>query len=101
MLLVAYELRLARPARPGAPARGSRRAAAPAGELEQASRDLRGALLEIGYLDPASPDRVLTELRRLLAAGRAARRARSRLLRGVARQVGWAGRVARGGAGAG
>ena len=60
--------------------------------------DLRVALLEVGYLDPANPDHVLTELRRLVArAGPSPREVV--LLRGLARQVGWAGRVARGGGG--
>ena len=61
-------------------------------------RELRGALLEVGYLDPANPDHVLTELRRLIARGGPSPR-EVVLLRGLARQVGWAGRVARGGAG--
>jgi tRNA/rRNA methyltransferase len=57
---------------------------------------LREALLEIGYLDPANPDHILQELRRLLArAGPTAREIA--LLRGLARQISWAGRVARGG----
>lgn len=99
VLILAYEVRLAAlGGAGGVPARAEGDAAsAPAGELEQAVRDLRGALLEIGYLDPASPDRVLTELRRLLArAGPTSREVV--LLRGIARQVAWAGRVARGGA---
>jgi tRNA/rRNA methyltransferase len=96
VLLLAYELRLA--ALGGAEAAlggggGGGRVAA--GDIEQAMGALRGALLEIGYLDPASPDRVLTELRRLIArAGPTPREVV--LLRGLARQVAWAGRVARG-----
>jgi TrmH family RNA methyltransferase len=94
VLLLAYEMRLAslgRPA-PGPEALGPR---APAGDLEQAVSELRGALLAVGYLDPASPDRVLTELRRLIArSGPSAREVV--LLRGLARQIAWAGRVARG-----
>ncbi len=95
VLLVAYEMRLASlrgPARPRGEGRGGR---APAGELEQAFRDLRRALLEIGYLDPASPDRVLTELRRMVARARPTAR-EVLLLRGLARQIAWAGRIARG-----
>jgi TrmH family RNA methyltransferase len=98
VLLLAYELRLAALEEPGAPVGGGEGPRAPAGELEQAMRELRHALLEIGYLDPASPDRVLTELRRLLARGGPTPR-EVVLLRGLARQVAWAGRVARGRAG--
>jgi tRNA/rRNA methyltransferase len=94
VLLLAYEMRLAALGRP-APDGGAPGSRASAGDVEQAVRDLRGALLEVGYLDPASPDRVLTELRRLIArVGPSAREVL--LLRGLARQVGWAGRVARG-----
>ncbi len=69
-------------------------AAAPAGELEAALLHWRAALLEIGFLDPQNPDARLAELRRLLARARPSAR-ELRLLRGVARQVSWAGRVAR------
>jgi TrmH family RNA methyltransferase len=98
VLLVSYEMRLAAledtlPA--GREARGSR---APAGDLERALAGLKQALLDIGYLDPASPDRVLTELRRLVARARPTSR-EVVLLRGLARQVAWAGRIARGAAG--
>lgn len=97
VLLLAYEMRLASLARP-APSSGDPEGRAPAGDMEQAMIDLRAALLEVGYLDPASPDHVLTELRRLIArAGPSPREVV--LLRGLARQVSWAGRVARGGAG--
>jgi TrmH family RNA methyltransferase len=96
VLLLAYEMRLA--ALGGAPGPAAEEEGrAPAGDVEQAVRDLREALLEIGYLDPRSPDRVLTELRRMVArAGPTPREVV--LLRGLARQVAWAGRVARGGA---
>jgi TrmH family RNA methyltransferase len=93
VLVLAYEMRLAALDRP-APVREDRAAA---GDLEQALRELRRALLGIGYLDPASPDHVLTELRRLIARGGPSPR-EVVLLRGLARQVAWAGRVARGGA---
>jgi tRNA/rRNA methyltransferase len=64
--------------------------------MEQALADLRAALLDVGYLDPLNPDHILDELRRLIArAGPTPREVT--LLRGLARQVGWAGRVARGG----
>jgi TrmH family RNA methyltransferase len=94
VLLFAYELRLAAEAEaPGPP---DVVAAAPAGELEQALQELRTALLDVGYLDPLNPDHILVELRRMLArAGPTSREVN--LLRGLARQVGWAGRVARGG----
>jgi tRNA (cytidine32/uridine32-2'-O)-methyltransferase len=97
VLLLAYEMRLAAldgPARSSEDPEGR----ASAGDVEQAVRELRGALLDVGYLDPASPDHVLTELRRLIARGRPSPR-EVVLLRGLARQVRWAGRVARGGAG--
>jgi tRNA (cytidine32/uridine32-2'-O)-methyltransferase len=94
VLLVAYELRL-RTLAPGPAADlGTSRPRATAGTLEEAVQDLRGALLSIGYLDPAGPDHILGELRDLLA--RAAPTPREVvLLRGLARQVSWAGRVAR------
>ncbi len=92
VLLLAYELRLAAAHTSGAV---GGRAAVPAGEIEQAVQQWRLALLEIGFLDEANPDRILTELRRLLArAGPTSREIL--LLRGLARQVAWAGRVARG-----
>jgi tRNA C32,U32 (ribose-2'-O)-methylase TrmJ len=99
VLLLAYEMRLAAlaraPERPAAPASRAR-----AGEIEQALAELRGALLEIGYLDPANPDRILAELRRLVARGGPSPR-EVVLLRGLARQIAWAGRIARSGTGAG
>ena len=97
VLLLAYELRrAAAEAAAGGPAGPpARDTAVPAGELEQAVQLWRAALLAIGYLDPANPDRILTELRRLLArAGPTARELE--LLRGLARQIAWAGRVALG-----
>jgi tRNA/rRNA methyltransferase len=96
VLLLAYEMRLAALESP-TPSPEAPQLRAPAGDVEQAVRDLRGALLEVSYLDPASPDRVLTELRRLIARGGPSPR-EVVLLRGLARQVAWAGRVARGGA---
>ncbi len=94
VLLIAYELRLASLATGGAaPVPGG--VAATAGELEQAVQEMREALLAIGYLDPANPERILTEWRRLLARAAPTHREVG-LLRGLARQTGWAGRVARG-----
>jgi tRNA/rRNA methyltransferase len=94
VLLLAYELRLA--SEGGAPEVPAPADAAPAGELERALQELRTALLDVGYLDPLNPDRILIELRRMLArAGPTSREVN--LLRGLARQVGWAGRIARGG----
>jgi TrmH family RNA methyltransferase len=95
VLLLAYELRLASLSPVSSPAAESTTTPGTAGELERALAELRAALLEIGYLRPENPDRILTELRRLLA--RAAPTGRElNLLRGIARQVTWAGRVARG-----
>jgi TrmH family RNA methyltransferase len=97
VLLFAYELRLAAQEEEGSSAPASvwpQRA--PVGDLERALADLREALLDVGYLDPLNPDHILIELRRLLArAGPTPREVN--LLRGLARQIGWAGRVARGG----
>ena len=93
VLLVAYELRLASGGA-GEPIPAPQRAST--GEMEQALEELRGALLDVGYLDPLNPDHILSELRRLMArAGPTLREVT--LLRGLARQVGWAGRIARGG----
>jgi TrmH family RNA methyltransferase len=69
---------------------------ASAGECADAVQDLRTALLEIGYLNPAQPDEVLAELRGVLLRVRPTPREVT-LLRGVARQVAWAGKKARGG----
>jgi len=86
VLVVAYEVRLASasPA-PAVPARAT------VGELEEALADLQTALLAIGYLNPESPGAILAELRALIArAGPSPREVV--LLRGLARQVAWAGR---------
>jgi tRNA/rRNA methyltransferase len=98
VLLLAYELRLAflatQQAAPDEDARAS------AGEVEQAIGELREALLEIGYLDAHNPDRILAELRGLVTRARPTPR-EVVLLRGLAHQASWAGRVARGRAGTG
>jgi len=70
-------------------------ARASAGEVEQALSELRDGLVAIGYLDPQNPDRILAELRGLVTRARPTPR-EVLLLRGLARQVAWAGRVARG-----
>jgi TrmH family RNA methyltransferase len=90
VLVLAYEIRQ------GAAVAGDPEPRATAGDLEGALQDLRTALLELGYLNPANPDAILAELRAL--ASRAAPTPReATLLRGLARQIGWAARIARGG----
>jgi TrmH family RNA methyltransferase len=89
VLLIAYELRVAALADslPLAPEADR----ATAGEIEKALDDFRRALLGIGYLNPASPEKVLSEWRHLVARAAPTRREVS-LLRGLARQVLWAAR---------
>lgn len=89
VLVLAYELQ-------AADAAGAVPAPLPPrhGELELALTQWRAALEAIGYLDPQSPWRRLAELRRLLARARPSSRELG-LLRGLARQVAWAGDVAR------
>jgi len=86
VLLLAYELRLA-----ALPA-GSEPAyeAASAGAVEEALQELRDGLLGIGYLKEQNPDAILAELRQLVARARPTVREVT-LLRGVARQVRFAG----------
>jgi TrmH family RNA methyltransferase len=91
VLLLAYELRLVA----GPAETPSRAEPAGAGQIEQALQELRAALLDIGYLDPLNPDHILVELRRLAARAGPTSREVS-LLRGLARQMSWAGRIARG-----
>ncbi|HLA76112.1 MAG TPA: TrmH family RNA methyltransferase [Vicinamibacteria bacterium] len=86
VLLVAYEIRLAvRPQVAPLPGR-----VATAGEIEAVLEALKKGLLAIGYLNPANPEAILAELRRLLARSRPTPRETS-LLRGMARQIAWAG----------
>ena len=96
VLLVAYEMRLVT-----LPAMTVDEAAprAEAGAVEEALDELRDALLAIRYLNPANPDAILGELRALLQ--RASITAREvTLLRGMARQIRWAGdRIALAGTG--
>jgi TrmH family RNA methyltransferase len=93
VLLLAYEVRLSAMTAPKAtPA-----TPATSGQLEEAVSALGEALLAVGYLNPANPDAILAELRRLLARAQPTPR-EVLLLRGLARQVQWAGRnLARGG----
>lgn len=91
VLLIAYELRLSAPHDP--PADGLPPEPAPralAGAVEEALDDLRDALLAINYLNPASPDAILSELRALVLRAAITTREVS-LLRGMARQIRWAG----------
>jgi tRNA (cytidine32/uridine32-2'-O)-methyltransferase len=94
VLILAYELRLAWLAGSGAaaPSGGTGPPAgevAPAGEVDEAMRALRAALVGVGYLNRQNPDAVLDELRALVARASITRREVA-LLRGLARQVGWA-----------
>jgi TrmH family RNA methyltransferase len=91
VLILAYEIRLSagRAVPAAAPSRAS------AGELEMALADLGQALLGIGYLNPDNPRTILAEIRHLLARAGPTPREVS-LLRGLARQIAWAGRIARG-----
>jgi TrmH family RNA methyltransferase len=87
VLLIAYELRLSAlaGATPDAPT-----PRAPTGLVEEALDELRDALLAIHYLNPASPQPILSELRALLLRASVTAREVS-LLRGMARQIRWAG----------
>jgi tRNA (cytidine32/uridine32-2'-O)-methyltransferase len=92
VLLLAYEIRLSAAAPP--PAVLARPATS--GELEEAMSALGEALLAVGYLNPSNPGAILAELRRLLARAQPTSR-EVVLLRGLARQVQWAGRNLAGG----
>jgi tRNA/rRNA methyltransferase len=85
VLLILYELQLS-PSQAPAPSA----APAPTSTLEAALEELRAGLLAIGYLNPANPEAILAELRRLLGRAGATEREAS-LLRGMARQIAWAG----------
>lgn len=105
VLVLAYEIRLAgllAPTHEGALCPGAGEGAAlpearaTAGELEEALQDFQAAALGIGYLNPQAPGHLLAEWRRLLARAAPTRREVS-LLRGLARQMGFAaGAIARG-----
>lgn len=90
VLIVAYELFLARAASPAQP---EPLPPANVGELEATLAELRSALLAVGYLNAENPEPILAELRGLLARAGPTTRELG-LLRGVARQVSWAGRIA-------
>jgi TrmH family RNA methyltransferase len=91
VLVLAYEIRVS-----ASPAVAPTEPRATAGELENALQDLRTALLDVGFLNPANPEAILAEMRAL--ASRAGPTPREvTLLRGLARQIGWAARIARGG----
>jgi TrmH family RNA methyltransferase len=90
VLLIAYEIFLS--FTPGVPVPET---PATSGELEACFDDLRHALLEVGFLNPANPSAILSELRRLTARSSPSPREVS-LLRGLARQIAWAGEIARG-----
>lgn len=87
VLVLAYEIRVSAVAASASPVASP----APAGDFEDAVGALGDALLAIGYLNPANPDAILAELRRLLARAQPTRR-EVVLLRGLARQVQWAAR---------
>jgi tRNA C32,U32 (ribose-2'-O)-methylase TrmJ len=92
VLLLAYELRLQFLADGAPPDAGEARALS--GDVEQALGELRDGLVAIGYLDAVNPEHILAELRGLVARTRLTPR-EVVLLRGLARQVAWAGRIAR------
>ena len=86
VLLVAYELRLASlpfPERAPGPV-------AEVGEMETALAELQAGLVGIGYLNAQNPDAILAELRVVLARVAPSPREVA-LLRGLARQLRWAG----------
>jgi TrmH family RNA methyltransferase len=92
VLILAYEVRLSHQSEAPAPADPR----ASAGELEAALGELADGLVGIGYLNAGNPEKILAELRGLLARAGPTPRETS-LLRGLARQIRWAaGRIAAG-----
>ena len=85
VLVLAYEIFLASGGAEGAPAARRR---ATTEQLEGLYGQMERVLLDIGYLDPANPARMMRVFRRLLArAGPDAREVAA--LRGIFRQVAW------------
>ena len=87
VLVVGYEIFLSS----AAPAPAEPTPVASAGQIETALDDLRAGLTGIGYLNPAAPDAVLSELRGLVVRAKPTPR-EIVLLRGLARQILWAAR---------
>lgn len=88
VLVIGYELFLSQRSEPP-PAEVAAPLAA-VGDLEVALSELKQGLLQIGYLNPDNPEAIFAELRRLLARAGPTPRELT-LLRGLARQVAWAG----------
>jgi TrmH family RNA methyltransferase len=89
VLILAYEVRLSGGRIP--PAAPEDRAET--SELEGCLGALQAGLLSIGYLNPEDPGGILAEIRGLVARAAPTRRELT-LLRGLARQMDWAGSVA-------
>ena len=89
VLVLAYELSMV-----GCPEQAELRERVSAAEFETVMDALRGALVEIGYLNHANPHAIMAELRDLFWRGAPTAREIA-LLRGLARQVAWAARQAR------
>ena len=66
---------------------------APHSEVQGLVEHSRQALADIGFLDPANPERIMRQLRRLLARASATPQEVT-ILRGICRQVRWAARAA-------
>ena len=89
VLVLAYELRMV-----GCSEQAELRERVSAAEFEAVMDALRAALVEIGYLNHANPHAIMAELRDLFWRGALTAREIA-LLRGLARQVAWAARLAR------
>jgi tRNA/rRNA methyltransferase len=87
VLAIAYEIFVAA-GTSGAGGTGAPARRASTADLEGLYGQMEGVLLEVGYLDPDNPARMMRVFRRLL--GRAGPDAREvRALRGIFRQVAW------------